>query len=87
MVGPHTFALNFDLDGCFHNFSRFVFRWNTYMIQQWEYSSRPSRDAGGTRVGSNTKHALARGTSKGCLGVPFLHKQKQIIHLWDIKAA
>lgn len=70
----HTLALNFKLDGSFHNFSRSVFKWNTYIIQQWEYSPRPSRDAGGIRALSKTKDALASGTSNGCLGVPFLYK-------------
>lgn len=78
-----TFALNFDFVGCFQSFSRSVFRWKTYIIQQWEYSSRPSRDAGGTRAELKTKHALARGTSKGCLGVPFLNKCEVLVHQCD----
>lgn len=48
------------------------------MIQQWEYSSRPSREDGGTRDVSNVKSALARGTIRGCLGVPFLCISKKI---------
>lgn len=75
----HTFALNFDLVGFFQSFSISVFRWKIYIIQQWEYSPRPSREAGGTRATLKIKHALARGTSKGCLGVPFLHRLDLIL--------
>jgi len=73
----HTLALNPDWDGCFHSFSRSVFKWKTYRIQQWEYSSKPSSDASGTRVVLKTKHALASGTSNGCLGVPFLVEKQE----------
>jgi len=76
-----TFAFSFDLDGSFHNLSRSVLRWNTYIIQQWEYSSRPSREAGGTRDVSNVKSALARGTIRGCLGVPFLQIWQKFMNL------
>ena len=48
-----------------------------YIIQTWEYSSRPSNEEGGTLTGSNIKQALASGTSKGCLGVPFLQQLEQ----------